>query len=183
MVTQVSRPRHGRWRSTIASRSSAGEVCRRRHLAVESRRAERLRRLGRTVADEQRALERHGEQLEQAPCAFLVRVDERSIESRERGVEAGIRAGGEAHLRQERLGALGLPRQRAQHVQRVHVARALPDRVDRALAVEPRQLRLLDVAVAAEALERLRDEGGVRLQIQNLATAVASRRNGPSASS
>ena len=48
--------------------------------------------------------------------------------------------------------------ERAQHVERVDVAGALPDRVERALAEEARQLRLLDVAVAAEALERLRDE-------------------------
>ena len=40
----------------------------------------------------------------------------------------------------------------------VDVAGALPDRVQRALAEEPRQPRLLDVAVAAEALERLGDE-------------------------
>ena len=54
---------------------------------------------------------------------------------------------------------LGLAGQRAQHVEGVDVARALPDRVERRLAVEQRQPGLLDVAVAAEALQRLGDHG------------------------
>ena len=48
-------------------------------------------------------------------------------------------------------------RHRAHDVEGVDVARALPDRVERRLAVEPGQAVLLDVAVAAEALERLGD--------------------------
>ena len=44
---------------------------------------------------------------------------------------------------------------RAQHVEADDVARAFPDAVERRLAIEPRHHRLLDVAVAAEALERL----------------------------
>ena len=66
--------------------------------------------------------------------------------------------------------------QRAQHVERVDVARALPDRVQRGLPVEPRQPALLDVPVAAQALQRLADDAGVRLQTQYLPTATASRR-------
>ena len=58
---------------------------------------------------------------------------------------------------------LGLAVDRAQHVERDHVAGALPDRVERALAVEARQARLLDVAVPAEALERLGHERRGRL--------------------
>ena len=49
--------------------------------------------------------------------------------------------------------------QRAQDVERVDVARALPDRVQRRLAVEARHAGLLDVAVAAEALQRLARRG------------------------
>ena len=48
--------------------------------------------------------------------------------------------------------------ERAQHVEAHHVARAFPDRVDRRLAIEPRQQALLDVAIAAETLHRLVDE-------------------------
>ena len=91
------------------------------------------------------------------PCSLRRRASSRSSR-RDRGVEPRVRAGGEPHLGQERLGRLGLARERTEDVERVDVSRALPDRVERALAEEPRQLRLLDVAVAAEALERLRDE-------------------------
>ncbi len=44
------------------------------------------------------------------------------------------------------------------HIERHDVARAFPDRVDRRLAVKPRQHAVLDVAVAAEALHRLVDQ-------------------------
>ncbi len=87
------------------------------------------------------------------------------------GVEPGVRAGGELDLGEQRLEALGLARDRAQHVERVDVAGALPDRVDRALAVEARQDALLDVAVAAEALERL-----ARRAAASLADPVLARR-------
>ena len=50
---------------------------------------------------------------------------------------------------------LGLAGQRPEHVERVDVARALPDRVQRRLAEEQRHPGLLDVAVAAQALQRL----------------------------
>ncbi len=56
---------------------------------------------------------------------------------------------------QEHLERARRARQRAQHVEAHHVARALPDRGQRRLAVQARHPRLLDVAVAAEALERL----------------------------
>ena len=64
-------------------------------------------------------------------------------------------AGGELALGEQRGCALGLAPQRAQHVERDHVARALPDGADLDVAVELRHRRLLDVAVAAQALERL----------------------------
>ena len=57
---------------------------------------------------------------------------------------------------------LAFVRERAQHVEAHHVAGAFPDRVDRRLAIEPRQHALLDIAVAAEALHRLVDEGRAR---------------------
>ena len=70
-----------------------------------------------------------------------------------------VRAGGERELRPDRGWRRLVPGQRAQHVEREHVAGALPDRVQRRLAEQPRQTRLLDVAVAAEAFQRLGDDG------------------------
>ena len=74
-------------------------------------------------------------------------------------VEPGVAAGGQFALGQERGQPVGLLDDRPQHVQRGHVARALPDRVQRRIAVQQRHPRLLDEPVAAQALERL---GGMR---------------------
>ena len=76
--------------------------------------------------------------------------------------------------------------ERAQHVEADHVARALPDRGQRRLAVQARHPGLLDVAVAAEALQRLErvvgralagpvlaDRGGQALE--QLGVAVVAR--------
>ncbi len=79
-------------------------------------------------------------------------------------------------LGQERRQALGLARQRAQDVEAHHVAGALPDAVQRRVAQQPRHRRLLDVAVAAQALERL---GGVRRRA--LADPVLEHRRGEAA--
>ena len=62
---------------------------------------------------------------------------------------------GLSHLGEEDLERARRARQRAQHVEADDVARALPDRRERRLAVQARHARLLDVAGAAEALERL----------------------------
>ena len=59
---------------------------------------------------------------------------------------------------QRRAGGLGIASKGAQHVEAHDVARALPDRIDRRLAIKPRQREVLDVAVAAEALHRLVDQ-------------------------
>ena len=61
--------------------------------------------------------------------------------------------------------------ERAQHVEAHHVARALPDRIDRRLAIKPRHDALLDVAIAAEALHRFVDETG-----RGLADPILHRR-------
>ena len=78
-------------------------------------------------------------------------------------VEVAVGAARALELGHERLPALRLPGERAEDIEAVDVARPLPHRVDRALAVEAGQDRLLDVAVAAEALERLGDERRRRL--------------------
>ena len=72
---------------------------------------------------------------------------------------ARVPAARQLALGDERRQAVRLARQRAQDVERDHVARALPDAVQRRVAQQPRHRRLLDVAVAAQALQRL---GGVR---------------------
>src|ERR1700732_336884 len=51
---------------------------------------------------------------------------------------------------QDRGGRIDLARQRAQHVQAHHIARAFPDRIDGRFPVMPRQNALLDIAIAAE---------------------------------
>ena len=63
--------------------------------------------------------------------------------------------GRQVELVEERVDRVRLALHRTQHVQGLHVARALPDRHQRRLAVAARQARLLDVAVAALALQRL----------------------------
>jgi hypothetical protein len=52
----------------------------------------------------------------------------------------------------------GLTGRSAENVEGIDVPCALPEGVERALAVEPGQGRLLDVSVAADALERLGHE-------------------------
>ena len=70
-----------------------------------------------------------------------------------------VRPGRLVQLGEDRLGRFRLPGQGAQRVERGDVARPLPDRCQRGLTVQPRQPRVLHVAVASQALERLR---GVR---------------------
>ena len=62
---------------------------------------------------------------------------------------------GQADLGPVGLDGLGLTGQGSEHVEADHVARALPHPVDRALAEQPGQARLLDEPVAAQAFERL----------------------------
>jgi hypothetical protein len=50
---------------------------------------------------------------------------------------------------------LRLTRERPQHIEAHHIARAFPDRIDRGFPVMPRQNALLHIAVAAEAFHRL----------------------------
>src|SRR5690606_16925977 len=71
--------------------------------------------------------------------------------------------GGERQLAEQRVDGGGAAPERPQHVEGVDVAGALPYRVERRLAVEPRHAGVLDVPVAAEALQRLGDEGGTAL--------------------
>ena len=69
----------------------------------------------------------------------LVDVDEGLLEFGRGCVEPAISTGCGGDLAAQRLDALGLARHRAQHVEGVDVAAALPDAVQRRLPVEPRK--------------------------------------------
>ena len=121
---------------------------------------------GGRVPHQQRRREGHRDLAGQPPGLVLRLQAGRRLQRGHQRPQAGhgavqrrVRARRGAQFGQQGVGrALG-PGQRPQHVQRGHVARALPDRVQRGLPVDPRQAGLLHVAVAAEAFQRL---GGVR---------------------
>ena len=158
MIRAGSTPWTGVDRSTIVAQRPAGEHPERAAVRrPEPAAAEGVGDLGGREAHQQRALQAGGHPAGQQPGAGLERA--RVAEQRERvvdgPVEAAVRAAGGADLGDPRLQHLRLAAEGAQHVEGVDVARALPDRVERRLAEHQRQAGLLDVAVAAEALERL----------------------------
>ena len=128
-----------------------------------------------SVADEQGALQRQREGLDQPARLGLLWICELRLGGIEVGVQPPVRAAGSAQLVEQRPGGLRLLGERPQHVEADHVARTFPDGVERRLAVEARQPALLDVSVAAQALERLAHALGRAL------TAVPIRRKGASA--
>src|SRR5262249_40300141 len=109
------------------------------------------------VADEQRALQAQRHRFDDAPGACLERrgVGELLLELADARVEPGVGARRLLDLAQEHLERAWRTGQRAQDVEAHHVARALPDRCQGRLAVQARHAGLLDVARAAEALQRL----------------------------
>ena len=113
----------------------------------------------RRVPQEQRALQAQRQQPGDppGPQGQLVGVAELGVQPLHRVVEPGVGAAGELDLGADGGQRVRRAAHRPQHVERDDVARALPDRVQRRLAVEPGQPRLLDVAVAAEHLHRLGD--------------------------
>src|SRR5260370_29452939 len=66
-----------------------------------------------------------------------------------------VRTAGRAQLIEECGDTIGLPRHGAKHVEAYDIAGALPNAVERRLAVEPGHEMVLDEAVAALAFERL----------------------------
>ena len=112
------------------------------------------------VLHEQRRLQGEGERLDDRARdeggVGGARLSEPLAQSRVRVlVERAARSADPVQLLGQRLQAGRLAADGAHDVQRVDVARALPDGVERGLAVEPGQAVLLDVAVAAEALQGL----------------------------
>ena len=139
------------------------------------RRRRRRRRPGRT--HQERALERQCQPLDQPPRPQLGSSGRRAGELLAQGVGPGVETAvgpaGRLDLGEQGLGGLRLPGDGAQHVQALDVARPFPDRVQGRLAVQARQAPLLDVAVAAQALQRL---GGVHRRA--LARPVLQDRRG-----
>ena len=125
---------------------------------VEAGGAERVGNGRVAEADEQRALQGQRHPLDEAagPGLELLGVAELAATAatpkRSSRGSAPAAAPTSSSERLERRRALG---HRPQDVERLDVAGALPDRLQRRLAEQPRHPRLLDVAVAAEALERL----------------------------
>ena len=107
------------------------------------RRAERVGDGGRCVPDQQRALEDQGHLLDDPAGAELDVVEGRELllQPRHRLVEPGVGTRREPDLREERVEGVRLPGDGPQRVERSDVARALPDRQQRQLAVDPRQRR------------------------------------------
>ncbi len=79
------------------------------------------------------------------------------------GVQAPVGAGGLLDLGEERVERLGGAGEGAQRVEANDVARAFPDRGQRLLAVAAGEREGLDVAVAAQALKRLKGVAGAAL--------------------
>ena len=104
---------------------------------------------------EQRGLQRDGHRLHDPPGTELDVLEVGELVAQAAG-EPGHLAARRLHFGEERLHRLRRAHHAAQHVEAVDVAGALPDRVERHLAVEPRHARELHVAVPAQALERLR---------------------------
>src|SRR5699024_88504 len=113
-------------------------------------------------ADEYRGLKRERHLFDQSAGGSFQAVA--SFEQAPQCVDAAIvrsvpSAGG-VQLVEEGIDGAGGTAHGAEHVEALHVARAFPDGVQRCLAVEARQNRLLDIAVSAEALLRLVDRCG-----------------------
>ena len=107
---------------------------------AEPRRAEGVGDRRRGVADQKRGLQDERHALDDPPGLRLVGgAGEPIRQVAHRGVEGAVGPGRRGELGGERVEGGGLAAERAQHVERDDVARALPDAVDRALAEEPRQ--------------------------------------------
>jgi hypothetical protein len=127
-------------------------------------RAERVGDGGRRGPHQQRALQRQRHALDQPARAALDSSGSPAcLEAQHRVVEPRVGAAGAVELGEVRLHARGLTRHGPQDVEGVDVARALPHRVERCFAVEPRHAGVLDVAVAAQALQRLGRDGRAAL--------------------
>src|SRR5437879_5172536 len=135
-----------------------GEIDRAVHAGViagEPRRREQFRVMRRYLVKRSRGSEQRQLLDRQPRHALAIRPVECLADERYRVAGAGQAFSLLGEILQNRAGCIGLARQRPQHVQAHHIARTLPDRIDRRFPVMPRQNALLHIAVAAEALHRL----------------------------
>ena len=142
-LRRIERPERAERAPAVACKRERAEGLRRardRHAARMSERLHAQRRASRRSRARARSAAAGSAQRSRA------RIDARR---RARGSPAAAIS---PRQRRERLGRA---RERAQRVEADHVGAALPDAVQRRLAVEARERALLDVAVAAEALHRL----------------------------
>ena len=127
-------------------------------VALQARGAERVGDGRVAEADEQRGLQRERHPLDDAARAGLDVLEVRQLVAQRgaEGVEARLRAGRLADLVRERLDGLAGSSTIARSTSSACTFPE-PSQIEASgrLAVEPRHPRLLDVAVAAEALERL----------------------------
>src|SRR5689334_17109588 len=118
------------------------------------------------VADQEGSLEGDRHPLDDAAGASLDRLEVAGnlvLELSDVGVELRFGPGALHHLGEEGVDRGRVLDHCAQHVEALDVARALPDRGEGRLAVEAGQARLLDVAIATQALEALDRVRGVAL--------------------
>ena len=125
--------------------------------AGQPRADERIRHGGGRVGAQDGAGRQHRQRLGQVPAAPIEQTGlvQHGLHARQVRLEVRVPAHGRAEVVHDDLDRLGLALQHAQQIERHDVAGALPDGVERQLAIEPRRQPLLDVAVAAEALHRL----------------------------
>src|SRR5690606_33424013 len=125
-------------------------------------RAEGLRDGIRGMPNEQRPLpgERHHFRNAARFRLKAAAVADHGLQSLQMGIQKMVSAARLVDFRKERVQRPGILIERAQHIEADHIARSLPDAVDRRLAVKPRQDALLDIAGAAVTLHRLIDEVG-----------------------
>ena len=108
----------------------------------------------RSMAGEQRALQRQGEALGDPAGPRLVGriARELSSESIPRRVQVRVASARCGDFRAVCVARARFLPERPQHVERDHVPGPLPDAVERRLAIEAREHALLDIAAAAKAL-------------------------------
>ena len=123
----------------------------------QPRRAERVGDRLVSVTEQERGLEDEGHALDDAASARFDRLDvsELALEILHGCVEPLVGARRFGDLAEEGFKRRGILRHASKDVQALDVARALPDPVQRRLAIEAGHAGLLDEAVASEAFERL----------------------------
>src|SRR2546428_5275672 len=131
-------------------------------VATQTRRRERFGHVRVAVANQQRAVEHDRDALHKAASAGLGAgaVGELFLQLIDRLIQARIWPKGLFYLAHECTHRLRLAIHRTEDVEGVHVARALPDRIERRLAIQAGPYSFLHAAAASPAFERPPPPGG-----------------------